>query len=346
LKVQATVEYIKKRRIGIGQGLNSEVFLVHDPQFDNEIAVKEIPLSTLNQQYFSEAQALYASRHRNIVWIHYAAVTPTHVSLAMPFFFNGSLQSKLAKDPLPLRDLLEIAQGVLTGVGKIHLGGYIHFDLRPSNILFSDDGSPLVADFGQARQVGRGGLITAPRMYVPFFPPEVVTAGVGSILSDIYQVGLLLYCAANGDRIYRSQIRPSPVIEDRIERGLFPNRKIFLPHVPSRLRTIIRKALHVNPAQRFQSASDMADALARVPLPLDWHPKGQKGSDLMWEAARGGQPSLVVKLIQSASGWDVEVYTRAAGNILRRKDLKLWRKGLAFGAADKHLNEIFLHLAK
>ena len=86
----------------------------------------------------------------------------------------------------------------------------------------------------------------------------------------------------------------------------------------------------MNPAGRFQSASDMADALARVPLPLAWHPKGQKASDLMWEADRGGQPSLVVKLIQSAGGWDVEVYTKDAGNILRRKDLKLWKGGLAF----------------
>lgn len=299
MKVQATVEYTKKRRIGVGQGLNSEVFLVHDPQFDDEIAVKEIPrTSFLNGQYFSESQALYASRHQNIVWVHYAAVTPTHVSLAMPFFANGSLQEKLMTGPLSLCDLLEVAQGVLAGVARIHLGGYIHFDLRPSNVLFSDDGTPLVADFGQAREVGRSGLITAPLMYVHFFPPEVVTTGIGSVLSDIYQVGLLLYCAANGDRIYRSQIQSGPIICDWIQRGKFPDRKMFLPHIPRQLRTIIRKALRINPAERFQSASELADALARVRVDSNWQPRYQQGSDLVWEAARDGRPSLVVKLLQ------------------------------------------------
>jgi eukaryotic-like serine/threonine-protein kinase len=347
LKVKVTVEYTKKHPIGAGQGLNSEVFLVHDPQFDDDIAVKEIPLSTfLNADYFNESQALYASRHRNIVWVHYGAKTPTHVSIAMPYFAKGSLQKKLELAPLPVCEILEIAQGVLAGVARIHLAGYIHFDLRPPNILFADDDTPLIADFGQARTVLKNGTIVAPRMYVPFFPPEVVVSGVGSVLSDVYQVGLLLYCAANGDRFYRSQVNPDPMaLHDEIKKGIFPRRNKFLPHVPRRLRSIIRKALRVNPAERFQSATEMADALAGVRVTQNWQTKYLSVLDLEWEAVRDGQPAIIVRLTKRSGGWDVEVYTRRSGSALRRKDLKLWRSCLPFADADKHLNEVFQSLA-
>lgn len=347
MKVQATVEYTKKHRIGTGQGLNSEVFLAHDPQFDDDIAVKEIPLSSvLNTNYFSESQALYASRHRNIVWIHYGATTPTHVSIAMPYFAKGSLQGKLTTAPLTLSDVLDVGQGVLAGVARIHLAGYIHFDLRPPNILFADDDTALVADFGQARTVDANGLIQAPKMYAPFFPPEVVATGIGSVLSDIYQVGLLLYCAANGDRLYRIQINPDSIaLQDEIERGVFPRRKLFLPHIPRRLRSIIRKALNVSPAERFQSATEMADALARVRLAQNWQTKYLNGLDLEWETVRDGQPAIIVRLTKQSGGWNCEIYTRSSGSTLRRKDLKLWRSGLPFADANKHLNEVFRSLA-
>jgi eukaryotic-like serine/threonine-protein kinase len=127
-----------------------------------------------------------------------------------------------------------------------------------------------VADFGQARSVDAAGVVTAPKMYKLAFPPETLLTSKATIQADIYQTGLLLYRMVNGNPIYEAQIPvPSDWI-DRISRGKFPNRELFMPHVPRRLRTVIRKALEIDPVDRYSSAADMADALGKVRIPLDW----------------------------------------------------------------------------
>jgi serine/threonine protein kinase len=106
------------------------------------------------------------------------------------------------------------------------------------------------------------------------------------MIADIYHAGLLMYRALNGDDFYASQIPADlAVLEAKISSGKFPDRKKFMPHVPARLRTLVRKALQVNPADRFQTATEMADALSRVSLALDWSVEPLLLGGFRWRAA-------------------------------------------------------------
>ena len=141
----------------------------------------------------------------------------------------------------------------------------------------------------------------------------------------------------NGDPFYKSQI-PSDrtLLAAKIVKGKFPDRSAFMPHVPKRVRTIIRTALKVNPAERYQTAREMADALARVPVSNDWEIKVAPSGATEWRVVRPGQPDLSVRLAPAGTGWSVALHTdRPTGT--RAKDRKDWKDGLTHSDAHDHL---------
>lgn len=343
MKVVGSLEYEKKNRIGLGQGQNSEVWRADEPQLGGHVAVKEIPQAKLGNTpagFFAEAQAMFEAAHPNVVPVRYACTAGNNVSLVMPFFKKGSLLDRIRTAPLSLIEVRRVGIGILAGLGCIHAAGSIHFDLKPSNVLFSDDDVPMVADFGQARKFNPAtGAVAVPPLYEDAMPPETLQHGVGTVHSDIFQMGLLLYRACNGEPVYQPQI-PKVNLDDKIARGVFPNRKEFLPHVPNRLRTIIRKALRIDPAQRYASAAEMSKALARVPIDLDWHASPLGSTGMEWRAKRGNQPDLIFRLVEDGATYDVETYTDS-GVGLRKRETKLWKKGLSRPDAVEYLDDLF-----
>ena len=87
-----------------------------------------------------------AASHPNVVPVQYACQTPDRIILAMQYFPGGSLRPMIADGPMPLHDVLRFVQAVLSGLTRIHQAGFIHFDLKPSNVLISDAGMPMIAD--------------------------------------------------------------------------------------------------------------------------------------------------------------------------------------------------------
>lgn len=351
MQIRTEIEYDRGNQIGVGQGMNSEVFLADDPQLGGQFVAKEIAKSRLLNDvtlYFCEAQAMFAVDHPNIVPIQYASQTSTHVILTMPYYPNGSLGRRITAGPLDVRELVRVSLGILSGLEAIHIAGFVHFDLKPSNVLFDSIDTPLVADFGQARRISPSGSVTVPPLYPGGIPPEAYVSATGNYLSDIYQVGLLLYRAANGDAVYQRQIAglDDATIRSRVIAGKLPDRNLFLPHVPKRVRTIIRKALQADPLKRYPSAHDLAVAIGRVPCDPVWHMNVDTTGNVSWRAQRAGRADLQVELKKNGSAaWDVGVYTISNGTIRRAKDpQKNERFGLAEASAMKHLTEVFRHL--
>ncbi len=159
---------------------------------------------------------------------------------------------------------------MLAGLAAIHVSGAVHFDVKPSNILFSDTGKAMVADFGQARSIGPTGVVKLPPMYPITLPPEFFLTGIGTVHSDIYHAGVTLYRAVNGEPMFEAQKNKLTDMKHSTVNGKFPNRDKFMPHVPMRLRTIIRKAMSVDPKDRYQSATEFARSLGAVDLEHDW----------------------------------------------------------------------------
>jgi len=345
MKVVGSISYTKKKEIGVGQGAHSKVYLADDSQLGGEVAAKEIEKSHFPNPvtYFEEAQMMFAVAHDNVVAVQYACETPTTISLVMPYYQNGSLGDRIKDRPLQLSEVQRVAQGVLAGLAHIHLRGYIHFDVKPSNVLFSDMNRPLVADFGQSREISMTGVVTVPGLYRNAQPPETVTTGTATMLADIYHVGLLMYRALNGNPFYESQIPSHPaLLRAQICKGKCPDRKHFMPHVPSRLRTLVRKALRVKPEERFQTATEMADALSRVSLDLDWSVEPILLGGTRWRASRPGYCDLIVELIERTGSWGVEMFTQQPNEVRRRKyRRKDWKDGLGLDDANAYLEDVF-----
>lgn len=341
----AELQFEILRPIGVGQGMNSQVFLAHDPQLNGDLAVKQIPKTNLGNTvtgYFQEAHTMFATSHPNVVPVQYACQTPTHVCLAMPYFPAGSLSDKLKGGPLPVAELLRVAQDTLNGVSRIHSKNFLHLDLKPSNVFFMSTGTALVADFGQARAIGANGVVTAPAMYRWAFPPETAQQGIATIRSDVFQVGLLLYRAANGDGFYKAQLPDPASLVGYILSGRFPDRSKFMPHVSKRLRTIIRAALKLDPAERFATASEMAAVLGRADLGLSWTVVPGTNGEITWRASRGAKPALTVELLRDTkSPWAVQVHKGdgAARRAVRRAEY--WGRFPTVQKAFEHLKPVF-----
>ncbi|MGO9086807.1 MAG: serine/threonine-protein kinase [Candidatus Sulfotelmatobacter sp.] len=347
LDVLAEIRYQKMRPIGIGQGMNSEVFLVFDPQLGGEIAVKEVPkarFGTSPASYFEEAGAMFASAHPPVVPVLYACQTAAQISVAMPYYANGSLHSRIEAGPLRLRECLRVGHGVLHGLTQIHLQSFLHLDVKPSNVLFDDTDKPMVADFGQARSLNCG-VVTAPRMYQHAFPPETLQTTLATVQSDVYQTGLLLYRCVNGNPYYEAQVPVPHELRAKIVAGKFPNRELFMPHVPKRLRTVIRKALRMAPTDRYHSATEMSDALAKVEVALDWAVTVGANGAVTWRAARRDRPDLVVELSPaSGAAWDVGASTAGCTGLRAKARGRYWRDRLTRKDAEVHLKQVFAEL--
>ena len=353
-EVCAEIRYQQLEPIGVGEGMNSTVFRAFDPYLQREIAVKEISKDRLGNDfdsYCNEARMMFESVDPNIVGIEYVCETPDYISLALPYFEKGSLKTRIKDGPLELREFMRISQGVLAGVGRIHSKRLLHLDLKPANVFFDNAGVPLVGDFGQSRRLSKHGTVTFPDSYKWAMPPEVWQTHVATLYSDIYQLGSLFYRCVNGDSVFRLQksaIPTNDVLQRQILKGRFPDTRFFLPHVPKRIRTIIRKALRVNPAERYRSASELGAILGRVPLPLNWVTEalGQPGA-YSWRAARPGIPDLEVELTQTEpSEWQTSVWTSRAGERRAKGLADYWRTKLSYQEACDHLTEVFADLSR
>ncbi len=344
MEVKAEYRYTKSKEIGVGQGRNSHVFLSHDPQLNGSVAVKEIPKADFRpaEDFFREAKLICRAEHANVLPIRIAAQTPSHICLVMPFFECGSLADRIAECPIPLSDVQTLGQDILSGLGAIHASNIIHFDVKPTNILYRSNGVAMVADFGQAREMGPLGTADLPPVYRKCLPPECMTAPVGTVQTDIYQAGLTLYRAVNGESHFNKQVEEAGhSLLTKISRGRLPDRDAFLPHVPNGLRRVIRRALKLDPAERYESAAEFATALARVSIRLPWSTRRNEQGHTEWHAVRAKRPSIVVRLENSGEDWNVQIHTLGDGKKPRVTRSDLWKNSCTESQAVTHLKTVF-----
>lgn len=324
MEVVSVVRATKIKEIGNGQGRNSRVYLAYDPQLDGNVALKEIPVYYFRcpKEYFKEAQILYANNHPRVVPVQYACHDPFFVRIIMPYFANGSMQDRLNQGPLTLRKTIRWAQEFLTGLHHVHSKGFVHFDIKPSNILIHNDGSVMLSDFGQTMPTDQFGVAKLPPLYLTHLPPEAYGYSKATKQADMYQVGLTLYRMSNGEDFLKPQlsIDQSEMIS-RIISAKFPRRDLFLPHVPRKLKTIIRKLLELNPSKRYQTPIELMNALGTIKGELlDWQYLNL-GNGAVWGKSTISHTYRIKMVYNSAGrGWIIEGHTinKAKGETRRR----------------------------
>lgn len=265
----------------IGQdGKNSKVYQMLDPQLQASLAVKSLEISKFsdNSKYFDEARILYDSRHVNVVDVKFASQDSKNIYIAMPFYKNGSLKNLLDKRFLTVREIIIIGIDFLSGLNHIHSKNLIHFDVKPSNILFDDSGRALIGDFGLSKYMNDVGIAEQESIYTRHLPPEVFEATGRSHSSDIYQAGITLYRMCNGEKEFDRQLKfhmegdkiDHKKMHDAIMKEKFPCRNSYKKHIPLALRKAINKAISPDVDKRHKSMIDFLNDLAGIDANLDW----------------------------------------------------------------------------
>jgi eukaryotic-like serine/threonine-protein kinase len=291
------------REIG-SEGANSKTILAYDPQLNTELAVKYIPKNEFKnaENYFLEAQMLYSSKHPNIMTINYSCEDDENIYLSMPFFSNGSLNSIINSRFLSVREIIRYSLDFLSGLHFIHSKRLIHFDLKPTNILINDANKAILTDFGLAKYLDEGGFARPEKFYRKHYAPEAfVTMGLTSQY-DIYQVGLTIYRMCNGNPEFEAQSRD--LTQEKILDGTFPLREKFLPHIPASLRKCIKKALAVNPDQRYLTVLDLMNDLSDIDEMLDWYYSTVDEKTELW-TIENGNTIKTVSLENKENIWSV-----------------------------------------
>ena len=262
------------------QGKNSTVYLANDKQLDAQLVMKVIEKTRFAtpDEFYAEAKRLYDSEHQHVVQIKYACQDNDNIYLAMPYYQNGSLKSLMNRRFLTVREIIRYSLQFLQGLNNIHVKGFIHFDIKPDNILLSNTNEALVADFGISKNMDGQGLSPIGNVYISHLPPEAFTETAQSMLYDIYSAGLTMYRMCNGNQTFYGQLSQLQkaqrfdfdALKLAISSGTFPSRTEYFPHIPNALRKAINKDINPNKGDRHATVLDLMNQLSPIDKLLDW----------------------------------------------------------------------------
>lgn len=259
----------------VGKGFHSKVFKAEEINIKRIIAIKEIEAKKLKRGFYDEAILLNTSKNPNVVDMHYAGESEDNkfIYLAMPLYERGSLQN-IINGEHTIKDLLIYAQGIFNGLSHIHSKGILHLDLKPDNILISNDNDALISDFGVSMNFDLETSIAEANSLYPFLtPPEVLINKIVSIQSDIYQLGILMFLLFNqisldsiaskfdfskeNIRKTISQIR-NLIKEDKLYD------KIFNFHIHPKIQKFILKCMNPDLDKRYKSVDDVRNDFSSI----------------------------------------------------------------------------------
>lgn len=253
----------------IGQGGMGIVYRAHQRSLDREVAVKLLIAGPRAPKKFIErfqieAQSAARLEHPNIVTVHEVGNQRDIYYFSMRLVRGETLSDVLRRrGGLPPREAAQILRDVAEAVDYAHRLGVLHLDLKPGNVLIDEAGQPLVADFGLARRLsddmdaGPGEIAGTPS----YMAPEQAGSKTYSIgvATDVYGLGCILYemLCAHPPFIARTEHETlERVLQQEVE-----SPRAHAPNLPLDLEAVCIKCLRKNPADRYESAADLADDL-------------------------------------------------------------------------------------
>jgi len=253
----------------LGEGGMGVVYRAYDTRLHREVALKVLPPEHLadseyRQRLMQEARAASALNHPNIVTVYEIGSEGGVDFIAMEYVEGPSLAHAIPAKGLPLARGLDNAIQIAAALAKAHAAGIIHRDLKPANIMLSGDGHIKLLDFGLAWRVppsesGTAALTPEGEISgtVGYMSPEQVRGLPVNHRTDLFSFGVVLYEVVTGERPF---IGSSPMaVCDAILHA--PPRDFGDSPVPGKLKTIIRKLLEKDPANRYRSADQVQQEL-------------------------------------------------------------------------------------
>jgi len=250
----------------LGEGGMATVYKAFDTRLETDVAVKVIRTENLTlgtmeralKRFEREAKALARLTHPNIVKVTDYGEYEGKPYLVMPYLPGGTLKQRLGK-PIPWQEAARLLIPIAEALDFAHSQNIIHRDVKPSNILLTQSGQPMLTDFGIAKILdleetqdltGTSAAIGTPE----YMAPEQATAKTVDRRADIYSFGIVFYEMLTGRKPFVADTPMAVLIKQATEP--LPSPRRFVLNLPDAVEKVLIKALEKQPENRYQSMKE------------------------------------------------------------------------------------------
>ena len=270
----------------LGSGGMGEVYRARDTRLDRAVAIKVVratlvPDPERRARFEREARAISSLNHPHICTVHDVGEQDGVVYLVMEYVDGQTLAERLEQGALPIDQVLRYGIEIASALDQAHRAGIVHRDLKPQNVMLTKSGVKLL-DFGLAKLRTDGAaapgalsaLATAEKPLtgqgtllgtLPYMAPEQIEGQEADVRTDIWALALVLYEMATGKRAFAATSQASligAILKDEPKPIVTAQ-----PLAPAALDRLVRTCLAKDGNDRWQSASDVAEALRWIAEP-------------------------------------------------------------------------------
>jgi serine/threonine-protein kinase len=254
----------------IASGGMSTVYRGLDIRLDRPVALKVMDSRYAGDENFLtrfqlEARAVARLKDPGLVAVYDQGLDARHPFLVMELVDGGTLRELLReRGPMPPHAVAAVLRPVLHGLAVAHRAGLVHRDVKPENVLISDDGEVKLADFGLVRAVAQAGTTSTSVILgtAAYLSPEQVGSGAAGPESDVYSAGILTYELLTGTTPFTGDTALS-VAYQRMDNDVAPP-STRIAGVPPQFDEFVMRATARDPEDRFTDALDMGNELDAI----------------------------------------------------------------------------------
>jgi Tol biopolymer transport system component len=263
----------------LGAGGMGEVYRARDERIGRDVAIKVLPAELASdpdrlRRFEQEARAAGQLNHPNILTVFDVGTHEGSPYLVSELLEGQSLRERLEGGPIPPRKVIELVVQVCSGLAAAHEKGIVHRDLKPENLFITSDSHVKILDFGVAKLIHpdvkadpyaktttsgpttEAGTVVGTAAYMS---PEQVRGQAVDHRSDIFSLGVVLYEMLSRAKVFHRESAVETM--NAILKEEPPDLATIDPKVPAGLARVVEHCLEKLPADRFQSARDLAFAL-------------------------------------------------------------------------------------
>jgi len=250
----------------LGQGGMATVYKGYQASVDRQVAVKVLaPPPGMDEKFAErfqvEARVIARLQHPHILPLYDFGTHDGITYLVMAYADGGTVEDRIRANALTLRDSERLLREVASALDYAHRQGVVHRDIKPANILLDGEGHALLADFGIAKIAGGANLTGTALVGTPaYMAPEQAHGDRVDARTDVYALGVVAFEMITGRKMYTTD-NPLEILL-KIVNDPSPSLYEFVENIPEDLDVVIQTALAKDPEDRYQTASEFAEAFS------------------------------------------------------------------------------------
>jgi len=255
-------------RAELGVGGMATVYRAYDPLFEREVALKILKHELLQEpqlkeRFERETKIIAKLEHAVIVPVYDVGFDNGQLFYVMRYMAGGSLSERIENGLTP-NEIGHILLRIAAALDYAHSRGIVHRDLKPGNILFDENNSPYISDFGIAKftqastRMTQSGIIGTPR----YMSPEQARGDDADGRSDLYSLAIILFEMLSGKTPFEAETPLAMAFKHAVEAP--PSILQINPSLPEEVDAVISKALSKQPEERYATCAEFTHAFLKV----------------------------------------------------------------------------------